>query len=115
LGGAIKGCCLPSLRGCSFTGNGNALYLSGTSYPAFNGEYVIATYGTLTGTFNNIDVSQLGLWNTTKGVGWDINYGSGTNDVIKLTIMAGTVIPEPATLGLLAMGLAGAIVRRRKM
>jgi hypothetical protein len=63
------------------------------------GAYTIATYtGTLTGTFAT----------TNLPAGYSINYGSGTDSAITL------VVPEPASLSLLAIGAAVLIRRRRR-
>jgi autotransporter-associated beta strand protein len=67
------------------------------------GTFTIANYGTLGGTFASV-----------TGVGgflYDINYGSGSGDHIVLTLLA---LPEPATLGLMALGGAALVVVRRR-
>ena len=62
-------------------------------------DVVLMTYtGSLTGTFTNVS----GL----PG-GWSVDYGSGNDDEI-------TLVPEPATLSLLALGGIGVLLRRRR-
>jgi len=62
-------------------------------------SYVIARYtGTLTGTFAS----------PTLPAGYSINYGSGSNSQITLAV------PEPATLGLIGVGMLGLLARRRR-
>jgi fibronectin-binding autotransporter adhesin len=61
-------------------------------------SYVIATYGSLAGTFTNLSLPP----------GYSINYGTGTNSDIILTV------PEPTTLGMLGIGAVGLLGRRRR-
>jgi hypothetical protein len=84
-------------------------------YGAFNGSYIISEYGSLNGEFNTVDVSELGLFGTTEGVDWTIDYGSGTSDVITFTVFNGTQVPEPMTLAVFGIGLAGVALRRRRL
>jgi hypothetical protein len=63
-----------------------------------DGTYTIATYsGTLNGTFATANLPA----------GYSVNYGTGTNSTITL------VVPEPASLGLVAIGALGLLHRKR--
>ena len=85
------------------TGNlilGGSSILSIVDIDQLVGSYTIATYtGTLTGTFaggNNLPVPT-----------WWVDYGTGSNSAI-------TMMPEPATLALLALGGLGMILSRKR-
>ena len=84
-----------------------------------NGEmFTIIDYdGTLSGTFgtfDNVVDSPLGADTITLS----IDYGSGTNDVVKLTVESGGLdpvsTPEPSALILATLSLVGLCVRRRR-
>ena len=77
------------------------------SGPAAGVPYTIMTAGSLSGTFGSI-VNNTGLaLDTTFGTG-GVLYDT-TNDQIQVQF-----VPEPATMGLLALGGALALCRRRK-
>jgi hypothetical protein len=93
----------------------------------------LTTAGAITGDVNGdgiVDYQDLGImagnWNMTSGADLsmgDLN-GDGAVDYQDLGIMAGnwnygvtatgTVVPEPATMGLLAIGGIAALIRRRR-
>lgn len=75
------------------------LALSGTFS---GGSYVIANFGTLSGTFNNLAEGDF--------IGdYQISYGVTTANAITLT-----AVPEPGTLGLLGLALGGFFFRRAR-
>ncbi len=80
----------------NLSGTGDTLDFVGTPTA---GLYTIVTYsGTLTGTFANLNL-----------LGYSINYGTGSNSSITLSR-----VPEPATLGLLALGGLGILASGRR-
>lgn len=86
-----------AVTGLLTLGAGSVLDLDALAGPADDGAYVIATYGSLSGTFGSVlDLPS----------GYSINYSYGGNSIA-------VVIPEPATLGLLGLGSLLGLRRRR--
>lgn len=86
-----------AVSGLLTLGASSVLDLDALAGPADDGAYVIATYGTLAGTFGSVlDLPS----------GYSINYSYGGNSIA-------VVIPEPATLGLLGLGSLLGLRRRR--
>ena len=111
----------PSSFGTGFgafasSGNGSIL---GFDF-SFGQSYIAVPYGYVSGdplnsssVFNSASFSSFGL---TPGV-YTYSFGSGVDlDTITVQIVAATTVPEPASLALLGMGVAGiAAVRRRRV
>jgi fibronectin-binding autotransporter adhesin len=94
-------------------------YAEGAS--GLSGTYVLATYGTIGGEFNKVFLDGLEISDPTDstdknflGTHWlDYNYDWDGQMSIVLTD-GSEVVPEPATLALLALGALGILVRRRR-
>lgn len=69
----------------------------------------------VTGTFANADVSnQITVGNTTFTVSYtDNSAGGGSGNDVSLTVT--NIVPEPASAGLLLLGLAALVGRRRRV
>lgn len=76
----------------------DALTINGAADGVTN--YVIATYGSLTGTFGVVN---------NLPPGYTLEYGTGTDSQITLA-----VVPEPGTIGVMALGALAGLARRRR-
>jgi len=93
-------------------GSGTNLMITDVDWNNGN-TFTIATYSTLTAgskfTFGMLELNELDTFSTSNGQ-YQIRYGDGSADGITLT-----AVPEPSTLVLLAVGLGGwALARRRR-
>jgi hypothetical protein len=74
--------------------------------PSIGDSYRMIDYGTLAGSTENVDW----LLPTLESGEWSIDWGTGSNSSLTLS-----VVPEPATIGMLLIGaVMGLLVRRRR-
>jgi hypothetical protein len=112
---AVYGTNTAGNAGCGYTASGCTLATLIASAQSEEQGSAIA----LTGTFNYYDFIEVG--NTTNsGCTWGYTSCSDTNDnflidTLSATPRVGTPVPEPITLSVFGLGLAGAVgLRRRK-
>jgi hypothetical protein len=101
-------------------GSENTHILSGTAIAPQTGSDALTTYSIdLTGESLGATDSAVG-WNTTTSGGlriafWEADGGNNDNLQIDAIRLNGTVIPEPATLGMVALMGGGILFTRRLM
>ena len=69
----------------------------------------ITTTGYAPASYNWVTFDFDSSWTGLTSVTWDWNYGKLDN-----IVLSATVVPEPATLALFGLGIAGLALRRRK-
>lgn len=82
------------------SGINDALNISVVSGTVTDQPFIIATYGSLLGTFNNTDLSAL-------PAGYEVIYDYNGNSIA-------IAVPEPGALGLIAMAIMPLLRRRRR-
>lgn len=106
-------------KGGFFADQDGAVALLGAIQGAAYSFYVADAAGTV--AFNGVNYLTLADYNTAKGTSWAVQVGTaeetadfGSGSIIG-SVTTLTVVPEPATAGILLMGLVGVALRRRAL